>query len=134
MIVIHLPIYYTQEFSKKKPSTILVGDNWFRNAHYYLKNQVKQHYHELVAKELNGLEARINSEYRVRYKYYYKTSTSDMMNVGSRIDKFLNDALQEIGIVENDNVKFYTFASFEVGGLDKDNPRMECYIEERNTK
>ena len=51
------------------------------------------------------------------------------MNVCSMQSKVLNDALQEAGIVVNDNVQYCVGELAEVGGVDKSNPRCEITIE-----
>ena len=42
----------------------------------------------------------------------------------------LMDALQEYGIIQQDNVQCYIKSSWEVGGQDKENPRIEVKISE----
>ena len=53
-----------------------------------------------------------------------------MANIISMIDKFLNDALKENGIIADDNVKIYKRITGEAAGQDKQNPRVEIIIEE----
>lgn len=126
MIKIELPVYYA--ISSKK--TILVGANFARSkAHYFTLNKLKQHYHKLVADKLSEFEP-ISGQFKVKYVYYYKNSSSDGSNVVSQIEKYLLDAIQDIGLVENDNVKYHIGSSWEVGFQDKENPRMEVYIKE----
>ena len=48
MISLELPIYYTFTKKTKKDNKVLVGMNWYRNAHFRSSNQVKQHYHSLI--------------------------------------------------------------------------------------
>jgi dUTP diphosphatase len=72
---------------------------------------------------------KIKGSYQVRYKYFYKNDNSDLKNVTSVIDKFFNDALQKLGIVENDNVKYFKESIDRVGGMDKKNPRIEIEVE-----
>jgi hypothetical protein len=40
------------------------------------------------------------------------------------------DALQESGVIDNDNVQHYLYSSWEVVGQDKNNPRIEVAIME----
>lgn len=127
-----LPIYYTKHFKTKKDKTYLVGLNWFRNAHHFLQNEVKKHYHELVILLLMDFEDDRIGKYRIKYKLYYKNKASDMMNIVPMVDKFFNDALQEMGLIENDNVQFFGDCNIKVGGQDKENPRLEIEIEEIN--
>ena len=66
----------------------------------------------------------------VSYTLYPSNSNCDLMNVVSVIDKFLNDALQDCGVVVNDNIKFYKGMTATVKEIDKDNPRIEIKITE----
>ncbi len=128
-----LPIYYTQNFKTKKDKTFMVGMNWYRNAHYILANDVKNRYHSMIARQLHGINERFSKPF-MHYKLFYKTASSDMMNVVDCIDKFTMDALQECGMIENDNVKFYQRAFIEVGGKDRENPRMEVVVMENDNR
>ena len=66
----------------------------------------------------------------VSYMLYPSNSNCDLMNVVSVIDKFLNDALQDSGVIVNDNIKFYKHMIATVKEADKENPRIEIIIEE----
>lgn len=66
----------------------------------------------------------------VSYMLYPSNSSCDLMNVVSVIDKFLNDALQDYGIIVNDNIKFYKHMVAGVKEIDKVNPRIEIIVEE----
>jgi hypothetical protein len=126
-IRLRLPIYW--ECKGKKP--VLVGMNWYRNAHYYLQNKVKKHYHELVRELLKFQEIYIFDRHltfnrcRVSYVLWYKNPASDMMNVVACLDKFILDALQKLGNLDNDAVKNYDMMEARVGGRDRLNPRLE---------
>ena len=66
----------------------------------------------------------------VSYMLYPSNSNCDLMNVVSVIDKFLNDALQDCGVVVNDNIKFYKHMIATVEEVDRYNPRIEIKITE----
>lgn len=122
VIKLELPVYYNTG-----KTTVLFGMNWSRNAHFHILNKSKKHYHKIVADKLSEFE-KIDGKFKVRYVYFYKNSSSDAPNVVSQIEKVFLDAIQEIGLVENDNVKFHTAASWKVGGEDKINPRVEIIL------
>lgn len=133
MIKLSLPLYYEQTFKTKKSKNILVALNWYRNCDFHINNKIKKEYHNIIKRELIGglgiyVPNKIEGKYRVKYKLHYKNSQSDLMNCVSVIDKYLQDALQELGVVQNDNVKYYVGCSVEVAGQDKLNPRLECEI------
>lgn len=122
-----LPIYYTQEFKTKNDKTFLVGMNWYNTAHYHIKNKVKQDFTELILKQLTGIEP-IQDKFKVHYKLYYKNISSDPSNIVALAEKIFLDAIQKGDIVKDDNMKYHTSSSWEVIGIDKDNPRVEISI------
>ena len=129
MIILELPIYYTFERKTKKDNKILVGMNWYRNAHFRSSNQVKQHYHNLIYSKVTQSQ-KLKDKYMVSYMLYPSNSNCDLMNVVSVIDKFLNDALQDSGVIVNDNIKFYKHMIATAKEVDKLNPRIEIIVEE----
>lgn len=124
LIKITLPIY-----TKFKKKDTLVGMNIVRNLHYTTKNKWKQNYHKLVWEQLKPFQ-KLNFDGYVRceHKLYYKNANCDMNNVCSMIDKYTMDAIQEYGIIKNDNVLRYNQYEVTVGGKDIVNPRVEVFI------
>ena len=116
MIKLELPIYYTFQRKTKKDTKILVGMNWYRNAHFRNSNQIKKFYHELIFLKVLKSQ-RIKGSYQVEYLLYPSNANCDLMNVVSVIDKFLND-----------NIKFYKSMTAGVKEIDKYNPRIEIKI------
>ena len=121
-----LPIYANT--SKKKK--VLVSLNWYRNAHYGIKDKVKKQYHEIVYEQLRGARKPFDKRIGVKYQLWYKRGDCDLMNVVSVLDKFLLDALVQAGMIKDDNVNKYISCHAEVGGKDSENPRLVCIIEE----
>jgi hypothetical protein len=70
----------------------------------------------------------IAGQFKTRYTYYYKNPSSDASNVVTQIEKFMLDALIEINVIDNDNVKCHIGSSWKVGGCDKYFPRVEIQI------
>ena len=120
-MILILPIYYTQEFKRKDSKVWLVGDNAYRNWHYFLKNKVKQHYHQLVAEQVTSTG--IEGQYELEIQVYLKNPNTDASNVASRIEKFVLDALQECGVIINDNSKYHIGTTWKFKGIDKEDPR-----------
>ena len=127
MYNITLPIYYTKEYKTKPSKTFLVGLNWFRNAYRYEQNSVKQHYHTLVKNQLNS-PIEVLSIYELDLKLFYKNPSSDMSNCLALVEKFVLDALQELGITSGDTVKSHVKTTYHVIKQDKTNPRAEITI------
>ncbi len=124
-----IPVYYTQTFKTKPDKTFLVNLNWYRNAHYFIKNEVKQAYNELIITYLkaNNIQP-IPGKYELAFEYYYKSVVSDLDNVCAMANKHCNDAFQAYGLVENDNVKYCIKSTYYVKEQDKKNPRIEVYV------
>ena len=122
-----LPIYYTH-IVKKKKETFLVGLNKYERLHFQPRNKMKQYYYALIRPKI-AIKP-IKGKIATHYTLYYKNKVSDAPNVVSVIDKMLMDALQEYGIIQQDNVQCYIKSSWEVGGQDKENPRIEVKISE----
>lgn len=120
-----LPYYLELKKNKK----VMVGMNWYRNAHYHELNKAKKMFSELVRAQMTAFENEGIEIYRINYKMYYKRSNQDLMNVISVVDKFVQDSLQEIGFVINDTVRNCITVKSEVIEQDKKNPRIEIIIE-----
>jgi len=65
----------------------------------------------------------------LHYTIYHFEPTIDLMNFGSVIDKFAQDALVKLGYLPNDNTDYVRSASFHDGGVDKDWPRASLCVE-----
>ena len=103
--------------------------NWYRSAHYHIKNEVKVWFTNDIIKQLTALKAKpIKGPYELAFEYHYKTVTSDLGNVCSLASKHANDAFEKYGLIENDNVKFCKKECYYVGKQDKENPRVEIFI------
>ena len=121
-MVIELPIYWTQHFKTKNDKTVLVGMNWYRNAHYHAQNAMKKHFHELVASQVRNEKPQVG-KFKLDIKIYYKNSSCDGANIAALIEKFTLDALQENKTIVNDNVQYHLGSAWTVLGQDKENPR-----------
>ena len=117
-ITLTLPIYAGV---KKK---YLLSLNWLQDAHYRGRNKVKQEFHTMIGKNLPKDWELLKSPLETHYKVYYKNKLSDAPNIVAVIDKFLMDALQEHGVIVQDNVQHYVKSSWEVIEQDRDNPRI----------
>ena len=121
-----VPIYYKQEFKTKPAKTILVGLNFYRNAHYMLLNKIKHFYHNIVKEQLWTSEKKLDS-YQVEYRIYLKNTLSDWPNVRSVIEKFVLDWLVEHWHLKDDSVKNLIWDN-SIYLIDKENPRAEIII------
>lgn len=122
---IELPIYWTQRYKTKNDKTVLVGMNWYRNAHYHAQNSMKKHFHELVSSQVREIKSQLG-KFNLDIKIYYKNSNCDGANIAALIEKFVLDALQDEKVIINDNVQYHLGSSWNIVKQDKDNPR--CLI------
>ena len=128
-MTVTLPIYYTQEFKTKSNKTSLVGINVFRNAHHFLQNNMKKHFHSLVIEQLPPV-VEVIQKFTVNYKLYYRSPVCDASNIVALIEKFYLDAIKEHGLIVDDNVNYHIRSSWEVISQDKVNPRIEITLKE----
>lgn len=121
-----LPYYIPIGKADKK---FYINLNQYRNAHYHTLNSAKIAFKEDIQKQIQQLP-RLNT-IKLRYNVFAPTKQLiDTNNVASIADKFFCDALVEAGKLEDDNYQYLIFTSFEFGGIDKGNPRVEVEIEE----
>jgi len=126
MIKLTLPIYGV--VSAKNPNKSLTL-NWYRNAHYQSANSAKKRFKKMILPQLLSLDA-IEPPIKIRYKYYAKRKGTDLDNFCSVSRKFFQDALVEAGLIEDDNCDFIVKSSEEYAGIDRQNPRIEVFIEQ----
>ena len=129
MITLKLPVYWTNVKKTKPNVTHLFGMNWFRNAFFFSQNTAKKHFQKLIIEQLGTDPIKFTGKYKVTYTYHYKSRVSDLMNVTSMISKVVNDALQEVGVVVDDNVQYCIEEHCYVGERHKDDPHCIVVIE-----
>lgn len=68
---------------------------------------------------------------RLTYVMYPATKhLTDIGNVCSVVDKFFADALVELGKLPDDNYLYVPELAFRMGAIDREQPRVEIFIEE----
>jgi hypothetical protein len=105
--------------------------NFYRNAHYHIKNKLKKDIEELALNQLKSYSP-ITAQYTVEYTLYYKSKVCDGSNIIALVEKFFLDALQAANLVTEDNVQYHVGSSWTVVGLDKGNPRCEITVKEKH--
>lgn len=122
-----LPLYYCKKYKTKKDKNILMGMNWYRNVNHFLSNEVKHFYHDLVGKQVEGLD-KIEKSFYLNMRIFYKNPSSDPSNSIAVIEKFALDGLMAHDVIKEDNVSHHLGSSWEVVEQDKENPRVEIEI------
>ena len=91
-----------------------------------MKKEYQSYISLFIRRDLKGLK--IDKPVIIHYHYYEENRKRDLGNIHAPCQKFVEDALQDCGVIENDNqnfVKGFT-ASFDV---DKENPRIVIALE-----
>jgi len=117
------------EAGLKKQKTYFLNLNQYKKWHFQESNQLKRLFKVAVAKDIKQL-APIEGKCKVTYTIFYPNKRKfDIDNIGAVVSKFNNDALTELGILEDDNYSVITEIVFKFGGIDKDNPRCDVELE-----
>lgn len=122
----------------KAPLFVMVGKkrfpinlNHFRNAYFHAINRSKILYKEQIQNQLKGLV--LNPPLTITYTYYPPDKRlSDLGNVLTIQSKYFEDALVELGYLEDDNYTIINQIIYRVGTLDKVDPRVEIEIRSSN--
>jgi len=125
-----LPIYWIKEYKTKTNKKVLVGMNWYRNAHYFDQNKFKKEFEAKIAEQLKDSIEAISGSFTMEYNLYYKNPNSDPSNIIALIEKVSLDALQDLNIIKNDNVMNHKGSEWKVVDKDVDEPRVEIIIKE----
>lgn len=123
-----------QRREKGKIVNCYLNLNQFSNWHYIKRNDVKNIFTKLIHDETKRIPT-ISKIHSLKYTLIRTTNQKrDRMNVYTIVDKFLCDALQEYGVIEDDSDEFigdFKFTKTEyVKGAAKDiRARVDIYYE-----
>lgn len=98
-----------------------------RNPH--LGAKMKRECEEMTMWSMNGIKNLHFNKVILHYRFFEPNQKRDKDNVFAFATKVVQDAMQELGMIDNDgwkNIENFTHDFF----VDKDNPRIEVYIEE----
>ncbi|MEG0151641.1 MAG: hypothetical protein RR744_00480 [Cellulosilyticaceae bacterium] len=124
IVKVTLPIY-----RKVRKKDVLVGLNQVSLLHRYTKNKWKQDYDKIVNDNMTRfMNEPYDGKYEIEYLLYYKNVRCDLGNVCCIAEKFALDSLQVLGVLKDDNVSRHVRSTYTVGGVDKENPRVEMTI------
>ena len=82
---------------------------------------------DAIRRQLKGVT--IHTPVHITYIFYESDKRRDLGNI-DYIDKPFSDALQKCGFIPNDGQNEIQKLTFCLGGVDKDNPRIEVFISE----
>ena len=116
----NLPTSKTRNFSPNL--------NQYRNAHYRVLSQMKREYADIIKEQLK--DPKKMETVRVTLVAYPPTKMKfDLDNLAPHM-KFAMDAVVQMGVLEDDNYLYILSTEHLFGGVDKENPRVEFFIEE----
>lgn len=129
---ISLPLTVVVPRKTKAGKKYSLNLNGYRNWFHHENNALKVLYKGIVAEALKSAEGEMGKPpYLFRYTFFASNKRLfDLGNVGSIVQKFADDALMELGLLEDDNYTFVRKVEYCFGGIDKDNPRAELEIVE----
>ena len=133
---LNLPLYVGGDQKKnntnKANKRFWLTLNNYRNWHYQTSNAVKIKFKKAMEQQILALPNLTDLWGQVKFRYVYyapNRAIRDLNNVVGVIDKFFADALVELGKLKDDSCEFIPAYSCEFGDIDKNNPRLEVFIE-----
>lgn len=109
----------------RKPKSVPLNLNWYRNAHFHELNSAKLLFAQKIKpllKDLPKLEE--GDQITLVYTLYPRTrQLCDVANVCSIVDKFFCDTLTENGLIPDDNYTILPATMSKFGAVDPKNPR-----------
>ena len=122
-----LPLAVVLPRKTKKNKRIILNLNNYRNWSFFLSNDVKKKYCEVMQGQLQGL--RIDVPIKLRFTLYRGNKHyGDRANVLCVQEKMFCDALTHYGVILDDNDGVILETVYRTGEMDKENPRVVCEI------
>jgi len=113
---------------KHNKKNVPINLNWYRNAHYQQSNKIKVKFKDHIKQQFEGLP-KIQTKISIKFVYYAARNNSpDLDNFTSISKKFFQDAMVELGLIEEDNINHIIATSEYYGGIDRENPRVEAFV------
>ena len=111
-----------------KGKNIYLNLNAYRNWHHFNSNTYKKNYKARIYEILDS-SFLFSGKVHIEYTYYSPDKrVRDLMNVISIADKFLQDALVELGYISADDTSVVVKITSVFGGIDRENSRIDVKI------
>lgn len=111
--------------SRKK---FILNLNNYRNLHYRLLNKAKILYKDIMKEQILSKGKKYDKIFIMYTIYQPSKRKFDIGNIASIHQKFFEDALVELGALEDDRYNFIPMCMFCYGGVDTVNPRVDIQI------
>lgn len=130
ILKLDLPISVILPRKTKPGRKISLNKNVERNLHRFVYIQAKEKYKEELAKKLAPLCFNGVIDYPIVCIFTFYNGTKHRCDLGnvSIVEKFANDALVELGFLQDDSVEYVKGLFYFWGGVDKENPRCELEL------
>ena len=116
------------EVSSRK--CFILNLNNYRNAHYHTLNTAKRNYKHAVKKALPSQLDKIEYPVLITYTLIKGDKRKcDVSNICPIVEKFTCDALQELGVLSEDDYNHVCESRYAWGGIDKGKERVEMHIQ-----
>lgn len=111
----------------KKSKYFYLNLNLYRNAHFYILDQAKKTFENMIWNQLDSLPKFKNIE--ITYILYPGSDRKvDVANICCIVDKFFCDTLVHKGIIEDDNYNVIKKINYLFGKVDKHNPHINVTL------
>lgn len=133
-----LPLYIGGDSRLKRDDTYTkptkrywLSMNNYRNWHFQSSNGVKRRFKKKIQSQIDLLPdlSALWGEVAVHYRFFPPNRAErDIGNYVAVVDKFFCDAVIESKKLADDNMKILKHSTWEMGEIDKENPRMEAFL------
>ena len=134
LLELSLPVFIMLPRKTMKDKRFSLNQNIFRNKTFIEMNNAKKIYKDIVSEAvretgIDDLRIR-DTKVRVTYTLFPQSRRrTDLSNVLSAVQKFTDDSLVELGILEDDDYKIISEVVYKFGKVDKEHPRAELVVE-----
>lgn len=132
MVKFSVPLYVMLPRKTKKDKKFILNLNNYRNTHQMILAQAKVLYSDVVKDIFNRTADWCGYPFtncEVKFIYYAASNRRiDKSNPACIIEKFVCDALTDLGVWEDDDSTHIPRTVYEYGGVDKENPRCDVII------
>lgn len=122
--------YIAPLFTGTGKGKFILNLNQYRNAHFRKTNNAKHKYKEFMKAQILKTKGKLSKSLFIYTVYKGDKRSFDIGNIVSIHQKFFEDAMVELGRIDDDkfsNIPMYIGC---YGGIDKENPRVEIVVVE----
>lgn len=125
MIKLVLPLHVDLP-RRKKPKRVYANMNGYKNLPHKMNSSVKDIYKAMVWEQLKDEREVLPTPVHVIITLYtVDKEERDLANICPVIQKYVDDAVVEYGLLKDDNVKYLKRVTYIYGGVDRNHPRCE---------